>query len=132
MIVDSATALYRTYFSGRGELSARQMLILEESSEISRRGLMLLLPVVAQVDGSAMFVGPQFKPIGGNIMALATMTRLCYLSDLNELLSPGVTGGYYDSSSAYKKFLIRSMRQLESTDEEVAKNHLPARTFQLC
>lgn len=25
MIVDSATALYRTDFSGRGELSARQM-----------------------------------------------------------------------------------------------------------
>ncbi|KAL6575483.1 hypothetical protein OROHE_000860 [Orobanche hederae] len=30
--------------------------------------------VVAQVDGSAMFVGPQFRPIGGNIMD-ATTTR---------------------------------------------------------
>ncbi|KAL6516984.1 hypothetical protein OROHE_018272 [Orobanche hederae] len=42
-----------------------------------------------------------------------------YLSGLTELLSPGVTEGYYNSSSAYKKFLIRSMRQLEATDKEV-------------
>ncbi|GJN04901.1 hypothetical protein PR202_ga22482 [Eleusine coracana subsp. coracana] len=32
--------------------------------------------VVAQVDGSAMFAGPQIKPIGGNIMAHASTTRL--------------------------------------------------------
>jgi DNA repair protein RAD51 len=32
--------------------------------------------VVSQVDGSAMFAGPQIKPIGGNIMAHATTTRL--------------------------------------------------------
>lgn len=31
--------------------------------------------VVAQVDGSALFSGPQVKPIGGNIMAHATTTR---------------------------------------------------------
>jgi len=33
MVVDSATALYRTDFSGRGELSARQM---HMASEVSR------------------------------------------------------------------------------------------------
>ncbi|CAH1441888.1 unnamed protein product [Lactuca virosa] len=32
--------------------------------------------VVAQVDGSAMFAGPQIKLIGGNIMAHASTTRL--------------------------------------------------------
>ncbi|MED6188718.1 recombinase rad51 [Stylosanthes scabra] len=32
--------------------------------------------VVSQVDGSAVFAGPQIKPIGGNIMAHATTTRL--------------------------------------------------------
>lgn len=32
--------------------------------------------VVAQVDGSAIFAGPQIKPIGGNIMAHASTTRL--------------------------------------------------------
>ena len=31
--------------------------------------------VVAQVDGSTMFAGPQIKPIGGNIMAHASTTR---------------------------------------------------------
>jgi len=31
--------------------------------------------VVSQVDGSAVFAGPQVKPIGGNIMAHATTTR---------------------------------------------------------
>ena len=31
--------------------------------------------VVAQVDGSAIFAGPQIKPIGGNIMAHASMKR---------------------------------------------------------
>ena len=35
--------------------------------------------VVAQVDGNAMFAGPQIKPIGGNIMAHASTTR-CVLS----------------------------------------------------
>ncbi|KAL6530238.1 recombinase rad51 [Orobanche hederae] len=65
MIVDSATALYRTYFSGRGELSANFLRSLQK----------LAGEIVAQVDGSAMFVGSQFKPVGGNIMAIATMTR---------------------------------------------------------
>jgi len=30
---------------------------------------------MSQVDGSAMFVGDQKKPIGGNIMAHASTTR---------------------------------------------------------
>ena len=35
--------------------------------------------VVAQVDGSAIFAGPQIKPIGGNIMAHASTTRFVLL-----------------------------------------------------
>ena len=31
--------------------------------------------VVTQVDDSAMFAGPQVKPIGGNIIAHASTTR---------------------------------------------------------
>jgi RecA/RadA recombinase len=38
--------------------------------------------VVAQVDGSAMFNGPQIKPIGGNIMAHASTARCVLLSNL--------------------------------------------------
>ncbi|GFQ00529.1 mitotic spindle checkpoint protein bubr1 [Phtheirospermum japonicum] len=32
-------------------------------------------------------------------------------------------------TTAYKKFLTRSMRQLKPTDEDVMENHLPARRF---
>ncbi|RWR76207.1 DNA repair protein RAD51 isoform X1 [Cinnamomum micranthum f. kanehirae] len=82
MIVDSATALYRTDFSGRGELSARQMHLakflrsLQKLADEFGVAVVITNQVVAQVDGSAMFAGPQFKPIGGNIMAHATTTRL--------------------------------------------------------
>ncbi|THG12266.1 hypothetical protein TEA_003723 [Camellia sinensis var. sinensis] len=61
MIVDSATALYRTDFSGRGEFGV---------------AVVITNQVVAQVDGSAIFARPQIKPIGGNIMAHASTTRL--------------------------------------------------------
>ncbi|CAN6806363.1 unnamed protein product [Brassica oleracea] len=82
MIVDSATALYRTDFSGRGELSARQMHLakflrsLQKLADEFGVAVVVTNQVVAQVDGSALFAGPQFKPIGGNIMAHATTTRL--------------------------------------------------------
>lgn len=121
MIVDSATALYRTDFSGRGELSARQMHLAKFlrslqklADEVNLRHLkstfwlivfsykfyslwwfsyvtiainccvlclqfgvavVITNQVVAQVDGSALFTGPQVKPIGGNIMAHASTTR---------------------------------------------------------
>jgi len=83
LIVDSAMALYRTDFSGRGELSARQMhlarflrMLLRLADEF---GVAVLISnqVVAQVDGaSAMFSADPKKPIGGNIMAHASTTRL--------------------------------------------------------
>ncbi|KVI12223.1 DNA recombination and repair protein Rad51, C-terminal, partial [Cynara cardunculus var. scolymus] len=82
MIVDSATALYRTDFSGRGELSARQMHLakflrsLQKLADEFGVAVVITNQVVAQVDGSAMFAGPQVKPIGGNIMAHASTTRL--------------------------------------------------------
>ncbi|KAK8950933.1 hypothetical protein KSP39_PZI003221 [Platanthera zijinensis] len=82
MIVDSATALYRTDFSGRGELSARQMHLakflrsLQKIADEFGVAVVITNQVVAQVDGSALFAGPQIKPIGGNIMAHATTTRL--------------------------------------------------------
>ncbi|CAI0401945.1 unnamed protein product, partial [Linum tenue] len=82
MIVDSATALYRTDFSGRGELSARQMHLakflrsLQKMADEFGVAVVITNQVVAQVDGSAIFAGPQIKPIGGNIMAHASTTRL--------------------------------------------------------
>ena len=83
LIVDSATALYRTDFSGRGELGARQMhlgrflrTLLRLSDEFGV-AVVITNQVVAQVDGaSAMFNADPKKPIGGNIMAHASTTRL--------------------------------------------------------
>jgi DNA repair protein RAD51 len=82
LIVDSATALYRTDYSGRGELSARQMHLARFLRTLARLadefGIAVVITnqVVAQVDGAAMFQADPKKPIGGNIMAHASTTRL--------------------------------------------------------
>ena len=82
LIVDSATALYRTDFAGRGELSARQMHLARFLRTLLRLadefGVAVVISnqVVAQVDGTAMFNADPKKPIGGNIMAHASTTRL--------------------------------------------------------
>ncbi|CAD6343916.1 unnamed protein product [Miscanthus lutarioriparius] len=87
MVVDSATALYRTDFSGRGELSARQMHMakflrsLQKLADEFGVAVVITNQVVAQVDGSTMFAGPQIKPIGGNIMAHASTTRTLAFTD---------------------------------------------------
>lgn len=82
LIIDSATALYRTDYSGRGELSARQMhlarflrMCLKLADEFGV-AVVLTNQVVAQVDGAAMFAADPKKPIGGNIMAHSSTTRL--------------------------------------------------------
>nr|CAG4651963.1 EOG090X0906 [Triops cancriformis] len=82
LVVDSATALYRTDYSGRGELSARQMhlakflrMLLRLADEFGV-AVVITNQVVAQVDGAAMFSADPKKPIGGNIIAHASTTRL--------------------------------------------------------
>eukprot|EP00041_Stephanoeca_diplocostata_P012502 m.209446 g.209446 ORF g.209446 m.209446 type:complete len:341 (-) comp18982_c0_seq2:85-1107(-) len=81
LIVDSATALYRTDYQGRGELSARQMSLAQFMRTLLRIAdefgvaVVITNQVVATVDGTAMF-GPTTKPIGGNIIAHASTTRL--------------------------------------------------------
>jgi len=82
LIVDSATALYRTDYSGRGQLADRQMHLAQFLRQLLRLadefGIAVVLTnqVVAAVDGSAMFQADPKKPIGGNIMAHASTTRL--------------------------------------------------------
>jgi len=83
MIVDSATALYRTDYSGRGELSARQMhlgrflrYLLRLADEFGV-AVVITNQVMATVDGAAsMYNADPKKPIGGNIIAHASTTRL--------------------------------------------------------
>ncbi|XP_037949722.1 DNA repair protein RAD51 homolog 1 [Teleopsis dalmanni] len=83
LIVDSATALYRTDYAGRSELAARQMhlarflrLLLRLADEFGV-AVVITNQVVATVDGGAsMFAADPKKPIGGNIIAHASTTRL--------------------------------------------------------
>ncbi|XP_015794532.1 DNA repair protein RAD51 homolog 1 [Tetranychus urticae] len=83
LIVDSATALYRTDYSGRGELAARQMhmakflRLLQRLADEFGIAVVITNQVVASVDGGAgMFCADPKKPIGGNIIAHASTTRL--------------------------------------------------------
>lgn len=80
IVVDSATALYRTDYTGRNELAARQVhlgrFLRSLSNLAAEHGVAIVVTnqVVANVDGG-MF-GVQQKPIGGHIMAHASTTRL--------------------------------------------------------
>ncbi|XP_055587329.1 DNA repair protein RAD51 homolog A [Uranotaenia lowii] len=82
LIVDSATALFRTDYSGRGELNARQVnlgkfmrMLLRLADEFGV-AVIITNQVVAQVDAAAMFTPDPKKPIGGHILAHASTTRL--------------------------------------------------------
>lgn len=82
LVVDSATSLYRTDYAGRGELSARQTHLAKFMRQLQRLadefGIAVVITnqVVAQVDGGGMFNPDPKKPIGGNIIAHASTTRL--------------------------------------------------------
>jgi DNA repair protein RAD51 len=85
LIVDSATALYRTDYNGRGELSTRQIHLarflrsLTNLAETYGVAVIITNQVVASVDGAAaMFGADPKKPIGGNIIAHASTTRLYF------------------------------------------------------
>jgi DNA repair protein RAD51 len=90
LIVDSATALYRTDYSGRGELSARQMSLakflrnLQKIADEHQVAVVITNQVVAQVDGSSFGGQNDKKPIGGHIMAHACQTRLYLRKGMKE------------------------------------------------
>lgn len=81
IVVDSATALYRTDYSGRGELSERQMHLAQFLRQLTRLAeefgvaVFMTNQVVANPDGMS-FAKDSTKPIGGNIVAHASTTRL--------------------------------------------------------
>jgi DNA repair protein RAD51 len=80
VVVDSATALYRTEFTGRGELADRQQKLgkflrkLQRLADTFGVAVVITNQVTATVDASSF--GPTSKPIGGNIIAHASTTRL--------------------------------------------------------
>jgi len=81
IVVDSATALFRTDYTGRGELSERQMQMAQFLRQLTRLGeefgvaVFITNQVVANPDGMS-FAKDSTKPIGGNIIAHASTTRL--------------------------------------------------------
>jgi len=82
IIVDSVTNLYRTEYEGRGELSARQMHLgkfLRQLAKLADEfGVAVIVTnqVVANPEGGPFAGANALKPIGGNIMAHASTTRL--------------------------------------------------------
>ncbi|XP_059610522.1 DNA repair protein RAD51 homolog A [Phlebotomus argentipes] len=82
LIVDSATALYRTDYQGRGELCNRQTHLAQFMRTLFRIAaefgvaIVITNQVVATVDGAQMFNPDPKKPVGGNIIAHASTTRL--------------------------------------------------------
>lgn len=81
LVVDSATALFRTDYTGRGELSERQMQMAQFLRQLTRLAeefgvaVFITNQVVANPDGMS-FAKDSTKPIGGNIIAHASTTRL--------------------------------------------------------
>ena len=81
LVVDSATALYRTDYNGRGELYSRQvhlarfMRMLQRLADEFGVAVVITNQVVANVD-AGIFAGDNKKPIGGHVLAHASTTRL--------------------------------------------------------
>mmetsp|Transcript_30728 Transcript_30728/g.74881 ORF Transcript_30728/g.74881 Transcript_30728/m.74881 type:complete len:250 (-) Transcript_30728:1679-2428(-) len=83
LIVDSATSLFRTDFTGRGELFLRQSTLTKFLKNLNRIAdefnIAILITnqvVAANLDGNAYYGQTSIKPIGGNIMGHFTDTRI--------------------------------------------------------
>jgi len=81
LVVDSATALYRTDYTGRGELSERQMQMGQFLRQLTRLAeefgvAVFITNQVVSDPGAMSFAKDATKPIGGNIIAHAATTRL--------------------------------------------------------
>ena len=82
LVVDSITALFRVDFSGRGELAERQQKLAKMLSQLIKIAeefnvvVYITNQVVADPGGASMFVADPKKPVGGNILAHASTTRL--------------------------------------------------------
>lgn len=83
VIIDSVTALFRSEFTGRGQLAERQQLLNQYLAKLTKMAdefnlSVLMTNQVTADPGNAMAfaAAAQAKPIGGNILAHASTTRL--------------------------------------------------------
>ncbi|TIB00643.1 hypothetical protein E3P96_02594 [Wallemia ichthyophaga] len=138
LIIDSAMNLYRTDFSGRGELSARQMHLAKFLRNLMRLadeyGIAVVITnqVVAQVDGANPYNPDPKKPIGdrlfildyggGNTRSLTnSIKRLGYefewvkepkdLANAEKLIFPGVGNCGQAVKSLHNSGLFEPLRQ---------------------
>jgi DNA repair protein RAD51 len=85
LIVDSATGLFRTDYTGRGELADRQQALNRYLRKLQRiadeHGVAVVITNQVMADpspGPSAFMGPQVKPAGGHIIGHASQTRLFF------------------------------------------------------
>uniref|UniRef100_A0A7S4K023 Uncharacterized protein n=1 Tax=Paramoeba aestuarina TaxID=180227 RepID=A0A7S4K023_9EUKA len=81
LIVDSAGGIFRTDFSGRGELAERQQKLCQFLARLLKLSKEFDIAVVitnqmVSDPGGALFIANSAKPMGGNIMGHASTTRL--------------------------------------------------------
>lgn len=80
VVVDSATALFRSEYTGRGELSTRQQQLGKFMRELLQLcdifGVAVVITNQVVSDPGGMSFVPTVKPIGGNIIAHASTTRI--------------------------------------------------------
>ena len=84
MIIDSIMALFRVDFSGRGELSERQQVLGKTLSKLIKLAeqfniaVLLTNQVMSDPGATMSFTVDPKKPVGGNILAHASTTRLYF------------------------------------------------------
>lgn len=84
LVVDSIMAPFRVDYTGRGELSERQQVLgktlsrLLKIAEQFNVAVFMTNQVMADPGGSSAFACDPRKPVGGNIMAHASTTRLYF------------------------------------------------------
>ncbi|CAK0793886.1 unnamed protein product [Prorocentrum cordatum] len=82
LVVDSATGIFRTEYSGRGELAERQQALNGFFRKLrllaDQYGLAVVVTnqVMSSPDGGPAYMGPQVQPVGGHVIAHASQVRL--------------------------------------------------------
>jgi meiotic recombination protein DMC1 len=82
LVIDSIMAPFRVDYSGRGELAERQQVLgrmlskIQKISEQFNIAVFMTNQVMADPGGGMTYAVDPKKPVGGNIMAHASTTRL--------------------------------------------------------
>lgn len=90
LVVDSVISLFRTDYSGRGELGERQQKLnqhlcrLQHLAEEFNIAVLISNQMMADPGGAVSFVADPKKPIGGHVLAHASATRLYLKKGRNE------------------------------------------------